>query len=214
MQKPKNKKVKGQYLTAYESDGGKSTEINIQSDTLKSNDLRAIATWLLETADWLEGKEKGFLTIDEFAEIVKDPMRILFESLRYEEDTDRRNEIVEKIEKEIVDSMEADDLTELRFFDYLKIINDPDCKEWREDFIDELLHRLKDTQPKDEIKARRVLYDYINLPDDDLSLLDGVIDLLKLKKHKKIVEDFLEDEDKDLDGIGQVIHDLYVKYPV
>ncbi len=214
MQKPKNKKVKGQYLTAYESDGGKSTEINIQSDTLKSNDLRAIATWLLETADWLEGKEKGFLTIDEFSEIVKDPMRILFESLRYEEDTDRRNEIVEKIEKEIVDSMEADDLTELRFFDYLKIINDPDCKEWREDFIDELLHRLKDTQPKDEIKARRVLYDYINLPDDDLSLLDGVIDLLKLKKHKKIVEDFLEDEDEDLDGIGQIIHDLYVKYPV
>jgi len=145
-------------------------------------------------------------------------MRVLFEALRYETDEDILKEILSEIEEGICADMKADEYTELKIFEYLAIVNDPDCKSWREDFINEMIDRVNNPQPdNDQITARRLLYDYINLPDDDLEILDNAYILIKNKKDKKIIAEYVKmyenDEKPDLDGIGEVISTLFNKYP-
>jgi len=286
MRKPKNKELKGPiYLTAYESEVDGETFKTVEASITKhcelnSKRLRAVANWMLETADWMESEvqeyrcsccdeikpdtdeayvswdqrkkpentevcvicnkcdkamkragykgllqyhnfldnKKDFYTLKELKEIVTDPMRVLFEALRYEEDKDILKAIVSDIEEGITANMKADELTELNIFEYLGIINDPDCKSWREDFINEMIDMVNDPQPdNDLITARRLLYDYINLPSDDIETLLTASGLIKNKKDKKIIGEYVSsyenDEKIDLDGLGEIILKLYHKFP-
>lgn len=220
MSKPRDKKVKSNYLTAYESnlDGKtfKTVEVDISKHSdLKPKDLRSIALWMNQVADWMDNKiPEVIFTEEEFKEIITDPMRVLFEALRYETDKDSLEEIIDEIGNAISADMKADELTELNLFEYLKIVNDDGCKFWRNDFINEMIDRVNDPQPEnDEIVARRMLYDYINLPDDDDGLVDSAMELLKNKKDKKTLQSYMNSEDGDLEGIGNIVQKLYNKYP-
>ena len=224
MRKPNDKTLKGPiYLTAYESSlenkNYRTVEVDINKHCeLNPQRLRTVAKWMNDAADWLEDKDvsRKHYTLKEFKEIITDPMRVLFEALRYETDKDILKEIVSEIEEAITADMKADELTELNLFEYLRIINDPDCSFWREDFINEMIDRVQNPQPdNDLITARRLLYDYINLPDDDLDIVVRAMELIKNKKDKKMLAEYIEmyndDKNPQLDGIGNIIQNLYAR---
>jgi len=209
---PKNSELVS-VITVWE----KTVDVSIDCDNINPKELRKLASKMIECAEWMDGK-KDYLTLEEFKNIVTNPYRVLFEALRYETDEDILKEIVQEIEEGVSADMKADELTELNIFEYLAIVNDPECKAWRNDFINEMIDRVEEPQPdNDLITARRLLYDYINLPDDGLEALDNAYILIKNKNYKKIIASYIEmwnnDKKPDLDGIGDIIHNLYVKYP-
>ncbi len=224
MKKPKNSSRNGLYLTSYQFKAFKQTvksvEISIPKGyTFNPKKLRNIAKWMLNVADWMDDQESNeFYSLTKFKEIITDPMRVLFEALRYETDEDILNEIVNEIEDAVTANIKADELTELNIFEYLKIINDSECNFWRNDFINEMIDRVNNPQPEqNEITARRLIYDYINLPDDSYQILDKAYNLINSKSDKKLLKDYIsmwnQGDKPDLCSLGEIITKLYKKYP-
>lgn len=163
-------------------------------------------------------KAVEFISLEKFKEIVTDPMRVLFEALRYEEDVQVREEIKHEIEEGLCAVMKADELTELNVFEYLEIIDDEYVAEWRNDWIDEIIDRFLDPQPENDlITARRLLYDYINLPPDDIEIVVTACDLIQDKESKELLTEYVtlwKNDKKPLCcGIGELVETLYKEYP-
>jgi len=220
MKKPKTLNNNRFILEAYESCGHKHIEVNISKHDreLTPTQLRRIGKWMLDAAEWLDGK-KEFISMDKFKEIAIDPMRMLFENLRYETDKDILLEIVKEIEETIVADMRADEMTELNLFEYLAIVDDVYAKFWRNDIIDEMIDRYNNPKPEEkEIVARRLIYDYMNLPDDDTRIVEAAIENLSNKKDIKMLEEYVELYDSGkkpcLDGMGEILMKLKRKYPL
>jgi len=220
MKKPRKLNNKRFNAEAYESGKHKHVEVSIpKGDDLTPKQLRVLANWMIETASWMDGKSEKTISMDEFKEIVTNPMRVLFEALRYEEDLDIQRELVSEIEEAVCADMKADEFTELKIFEYLGHVNEDGYQHWREDFINEMIDRVDNPEPENnEIKARRLLYDYLNLEDDDTGILEEAVELLPKKSDKKMVQGYLDmwydDEKPDCDGLGSIVHNLYQKYPL
>lgn len=162
--------------------------------------------------------EERVISLEKFKEIITDPMRVLFEALRYEEDDIVREEIKHEIEEGLCADMKADELTELNVFEYLAIVDEDGCKEWRDDFINEMIDRVIDPQPDNQlITARRLLYDYINLPEDDIEIVVTACDLIQDKESKELLTEYVtlwKNDKKPLCcGIGELVETLYKEYP-
>ena len=163
-------------------------------------------------------RKEETIPLSKFKEIIKDPIRILLERLRYDSGNGG-DDIIGELKERIRECDYDKRYTVLNVFEYINMLNVSANVLYRNDFIDEIIDRIKNPKPKEkEIIAKRLLHDYLNLDGGDLGILDEALDLVKTKKDKKIIEDYLndsdEDNDADCDGLGDVLCRLCKKYPL